>query len=486
MIARAGSELARTGRRMAVAIPSWSALLHGARLAYTTILTVGIGVHVVDAFMVAALMPSVVAEIRGAAFYTWAAMLYTVHATLGIACGGYLATTYGVRYAAVAGVLVLGLGNAAAAMAPTMPLFLVARALHGLGGGVVVAQAYGIVSAFYPAALRPRVLTTISMAHGSAALIGPIVGGTFAAIGWWRGALWTQLPILIVLGGLIWWWLPRHDGTVETGPLPLGRLVLLASAVLTVAVSGQLRSAPLRFIAVGAAVMLVKLTFALDARAAARLFPLRPLSAAHPVGMGLCIVSLFNLTTAHMGIFMPLVVQQLHGVSPLFAGYFQALLSLAWTSCAIVSAGLQEDAVRRVIVVGPLFIMGGVIGQALLAVNGSLSLLSVAVAMTGAGMGLCFAHISSWTMASARPNEANLTASAIPTMQSLGRGFGAATAGLVANAAGLGAGLSRETVAWAATWVYGVAVVAPAVIVMLAFTLLNFHRASREQFDPMK
>jgi len=464
---------------MAVAAPSWSALLHGARLAYTTILTLGIGLHVVDAFMVAALMPSVVADIGGAAFYTWAAMLYTVHATLGIACGGYLAATYGVRRAAIAGLLVLGLGNAAAATALTMPLFLVARVVQGLGGGVVVAQAYGIVSAFYPATLRPRILTTISIAHGSAALIGPIVGGAFAKFGWWRGAFWTGLPILVVLGTLVWQWLPRHDGTAETRPLPLGRLVLLAAAVLSVAVSGQLRSAPLRFLAAGAAVILVKLTFALDARAPAHLFPARPLSVAHSVGIGLWIVLLFNLTTGHIGIFMPLVVQQLHGVSPVFAGYFQAILALAWTSCAIVSAGFEGDTVRRAIVAGPLLIMSGVIGQALLVVHGSLPLLALAVAMTGAGMGLCFAHISSWTMASARPDEASVTASAIPTMQSLGRGFGAATAGLVANAAGIGAGLSRETVAWAATWVYGVAVLAPVVIVALAFVLLSVHRAVR-------
>jgi len=58
-------------------------------------------------------------------------------------------------------------------------------------------------------------------------------------------------------------------------------------------------------------------------------------------------------------------------------------------------------------------------------------------------MGLCSAHIESWAMASARADEAKVTASSIPTMASLGRGFGAATAGFVANAAGLGAGVSE-------------------------------------------
>ena len=94
----------------------------------------------------------------------------------------------------------------------------------------------------------------------------------------------------------------------------------------------------------------------------------------------------------------------------------------------------------------------------------------------GAGMGLCLAHISNWTMSTAPPDEAKVTASAIPTMNSLGRGFGAAAAGVVANAARLGAGVSRETVASAVAWVSGTAVLVPLLIVLLSLRLLSLRR----------
>jgi hypothetical protein len=55
---------------------------------------------------------------------------------------------------------------------------------------------------------------------------------------------------------------------------------------------------------------------------------------------------------------------------------------------------------------------------------------------------------------------------------------------LVANMTGLGAGLSSETVASAATWVSGVAVLAPIPIVALSLVLLKCHRMSRDQSDP--
>jgi hypothetical protein len=64
-------------------------------------------------------------------------------------------------------------------------------------------------------------------------------------------------------------------------------------------------------------------------------------------------------------------------------------------------------------------------------------------------------------------------------MSLLGRGFGAAIAGLVANAAGLSSGISPETVASAATWLYGVAVAVPAVIVVLSLQLLALTELAR-------
>lgn len=446
--------------------------MRGKHLAHTLILTLGVGLHVVDGFMVAAIMPSVVADIGGAAFYTWSAMVYTVTATLGTACGGLAAAVLGLRQASLIGVLLLLLGNAGAAISPTMVVLLVARAVQGLGGGLLVAQAYGMASAFYPDTLRARVLTTISVAHGLAALVGPIAGGGFATIGWWRGAFWVAVPVLMVLAGLMWRFLPALETEDQAVSLPLLRLTLLGAAVLGVAASGQVGSLVLRLACVASAVILVKLTLRLDAGAATRLFPTRPFSVTHVVGTALPIILLFTLTPAHTGAFMPLVVQVLHGIAPLWAGYFQAVLALSWTTAAVASASLEGRSVRRAILVGPLLVLTGVLGQAFLVVDGSLTLLAVCVAMTGAGMGLCFAHISSWTMSAARTGEANVTASAIPTMGSLGRGFGAATAGLVANAAGMGAGISPETVASAAAWVYGLAVAVPAVVVMLSFRLL--------------
>jgi hypothetical protein len=187
-------------------------------------------------------------------------------------------------------------------------------------------------------------------------------------------------------------------------------------------------------------------------------------------------IVLFSMTTSHVTVFMPLTVQTLYGISPLEAGYFTSLLSLSWTTMALCSAGVRDHWVPSAILLGPLTVLCGVLGLGVSVGFGDLLRLGVCLALTGAGIGVCFAHIGSWTIAAARPGEGALTASAIPTLQSLGIAFGAATAGLVANTAGLARGMSPATVASAATWLYGLSIVGPVLIMVLTLRFLWLHR----------
>jgi hypothetical protein len=246
--------------------------------------------------------------------------------------------------------------------------------------------------------------------------------------------------------------------------------------VLCVAWSGHVASLGLRLALIGSAGVWVALAFRCDARAAHRLFPSQPLALTTPVGTGLWIVLLFGITSSQVSVFLPLVLQVLHGVSPLVAGYFYALRSLAWTAAALCTASLEGRRVRLATLLGPLVVLCSVMGQAVVVVDGSLVLLGSFAALTGIGYGLCYAHLNSWIIAAAQPGEEDRTASCIPMAQQLGVAFGAATVGVVANAAGLAAGVSWLTVAATATWVYGLSVVAPVTIVVLTFRVLWYHQ----------
>jgi MFS family permease len=463
--------------------PSWGALLRHGRLAHTLLLTLGVGVHAIDVFIIASVLPSVVVDIGGAAFYTWSTMLYIVASILGTACGGFVRARCDLRRAYLAGTLVFLTGSAGCAVAPSMAWLLLARAGQGLGGGMLIALSYGMVGELYPAELRSRAFSLISGMWGTAALLGPTVGGIFAAIGWWRGAFWVATPVIMGLMGLAWGTLPATAGPHVTARLPWERLLLLGLGVLCVAYSAQVVALWLRLGLIAAGGVMLGLTFRIDAQALSQMFPSQPLSLHHPVGTAYWMFFLLDVTSSQVTVFIPLVVQVLHGVSPLGAGYFAALRSLAWTLAALGSAGLRDRWVRLVLWAGPLLITCSIAGQAAVVVNGSPLWLIIFIALHGIGIGLCFAHLSSWTIAAARPGEEHLTASSIATVRSLGQACGAAAAGLVANAAGLAQGISVATVASAATWVYGLGTFVPVALTVLALRLLWLYRQSSLPYD---
>jgi MFS family permease len=464
---------------------SWSMLFQGRRAAYTLLLILGIAVPGTGLFVVTTILPSVVANIGGAEFYAWPTALYMVAAILGTASSCFIKATLGFRHGYMAGALVFLVGSVGCALAPYMLVLVGARALQGWGGGVLHGLSYAIVSALYPEDLRPRALSTLSGAWGPATLLGPLVGGVFAELGWWRGAFWVSVPVLMLVIGLIWRSLPRETPEGQPPHIPLLRLALLGVGVLCVVGSGQVASLGLRLALIGSAGVWVVLALAADARAAHQLFPSQPFALTTPVGTGFWIVFLFGATTSQVNVYLPLVVQILHGISPLGAGYFSVLLGMAWTASALCTAGLQGQRVRLATLLGPLVVTSGVVGQAALIIDGPLFLLGGFAVLTGIGYGLCYAHLNSWTISAARPGEEDRTASFIPLGSQLGTAFGAAIAGVLANAAGLAAGVSLSTVSAAAKWVYGLAVLAPLIIALLTFRVLWWHQPIWPPFGQM-
>ena len=81
----------------------------------------------------------------------------------------------------------------------------------------------------------------------------------------------------------------------------------------------------------------------------------------------------------------------------------------------------------------------------------------------------------------ARRGEEAVTAGAIPTMQSLGIAFGAATGGLLANAAGLSGGISTATMTAVTDWIYGFSLFPAACVLLAAARLVWLLRETKPQ-----
>ena len=132
-------------------------------------------------FMIATALPSVIADIGGLALYAWATIAYVVASIVGSAATSAVARRWGLRSGLVMSGGVYAIGSAICAAAPAMEVIVAGRAVQGLGGGMLVGVVHAMIREVFPAHLWPRMLATVSVAWGVAALTGPFVGGVLAA-----------------------------------------------------------------------------------------------------------------------------------------------------------------------------------------------------------------------------------------------------------------------------------------------------------------
>src|SRR2546428_6700480 len=95
------------------------------------------------------------------------------------------------------------IGTVMAALAPSMPLLVVARLIRGYGGGSMYSLAYGVVPRVYPAHLRPKMLSWLSGVWLVTGLLGPPFGALLASTVGWRWALAVAIPTLLLGYGVL-------------------------------------------------------------------------------------------------------------------------------------------------------------------------------------------------------------------------------------------------------------------------------------------
>ncbi|MGW2817111.1 MFS transporter [Streptomyces sp. NPDC001415] len=176
----------------------------------------------VDAYVMAGLLPHVSEDLSISA--SSAGQMVTVF-TLCYALGGpVFATLLAKRSAKVVlgvALVVFTIGNALTALAPTLPVLLIARAVAGIGAGVYSPIAAATAAGLTTPERRGRALATVMGGLSIGTVIGVPVGMLLASHIGWRGTLWliTALGVVALIG------IVRLPKIEVSPPPPLGRRV---------------------------------------------------------------------------------------------------------------------------------------------------------------------------------------------------------------------------------------------------------------------
>ena len=436
---------------------SWREFVGSPYAASLALVCLAVWLHAADSLIVATMLPSIVAEIGGAALVGWSVSLYEIGSIVAGAASALLILRFGLRAPMSLAAILFGFGCLLSAVSPTMPLLLAGRALQGIGGGGLVAMGFVAVGLIFPRRYIARAMAAVSTLWGVSAFAGPLVGGVFVDYATWR---WGFAFFACQAFALALWIVLRNEAgvtrsTADAAGLPVRRLALLCLAVVLVAFGGVevsvLRTVP--SVAAGLACLIGFLW--LDQRAGAnRLLPPRPVDPTRPSGAALIMIVSMSMATIAVTAFGPLLVTAIHGVSALTAGYIIACSSIGWSVMAVLVSGLAERFDRLAIALGMAVVALSILGFLHAVPNGPVWLIAVYATMEGAGFGMAWTFILRRTMKLVEADEVERISAAIPTMQRLGYALGAAYVGIVANASGL---LSMETAADAAKvarWIF--------------------------------
>jgi MFS family permease len=464
----------------ATAGSGWAELFRGPLAVTTLLVNLGVTLHAIDIFVITTVMPTVVADIGGAAYYAWAVTLYVVGSIVGAAGFAPLRVALGDRAAYGAGGVIFLAGTLVCAFAPDIAVLLAGRTLQGAGAGIAMAGSYAMIGTLFPPRLRPHILTTSNVTWTVATFIGPTIGGVFAELDWWRGAFWAVMPFGLVFLGVLWWKVPASTVAPNAArpAFPFLRLALLAVGIVAIALSGQVDSMAAKVALIAFALFVVWDSVRRDASAPNRLFPSRPLSLTRPVGTAFWTQFLVSMSQTTLYIYPPLLLQVARGVDALYVGAANGLLSIGWSCGAGVVTPLKDGRERWAMVAGLLLF-----GVALAAIAFSLEtvplwLYLVDAFIIGWGIGMQNVHMVSKSISVAEKGEENITSSSLATVRSIGVAFGSAVSGLVANLAGLDP-TSAASVVKAVTWVYiwDLVPIALALVLMLRFVRMLAVRA---------
>ncbi len=422
------------------------------------LLCIGVWLNAADSLVTATIMPSVARDIGGYAVFAWGVAGFMLGAVVATASAGRLSERLGLRVGMACSAAVYAVGCAVSALAPDIVAFLVGRLAQGVGAGWIVGLCYVAVRVSFPDAMWAKVFAVIAGVWGVATVLGPLVGGLFAAH--WRWAFWAFAAQAAAFGIVAPLALKRDrprkaSEGVEAGGLATAQLLALAASTLLIAVAGVLARPLVSMVLVLAGLALLGLMLRLDARARVQLLPRAASDLTSATGSGYAMIFCLFAASIVFGVFGPALLQAIDGLSPLEAGYVIATESIGWTVMALAVSNLQGRREDQAICCGAGAITLGMGALALTLPHHSVAAVVAAGLVMGSGFGLMWSLASRRILAGVPEAEATIGSSALPTVQVIGNITGAAIAGVLANLLGLSAGFDAKTAIHAAPWLFG-------------------------------
>jgi len=156
-----------------------------------------------DALVMSAAMPTIIAELGGFSLYAWVYSAYFLARAVSLPVFGKLSDLYATKRLMLISIALFVAASAAAGASPSMGFLVAARVFQGIGAGGIFALVYVVLSDVAPPGQRGKTLSLASSVWGISSLIGPTLGGFMVTYFSWRWIFYINLPLgILSLAGI--------------------------------------------------------------------------------------------------------------------------------------------------------------------------------------------------------------------------------------------------------------------------------------------
>ena len=183
-------------------------------------------------------MPRVVADFGRLDLFAWPITAYMLASTVIVPVAGKLSDVYGRRPLLLIGVLVFLLGSVLAGASTSMFQLIGFRAVQGVGGGLIMANAFTAIGDLFAPQDRGRWTGIISGTFAIASVVGPLLGGTLTDHLSWRWVFFTNIPFGLLALAVVYFWMPSsRRGRAEAVDYRGAIALMLAAGTLLLGIS---------------------------------------------------------------------------------------------------------------------------------------------------------------------------------------------------------------------------------------------------------
>ncbi|WP_273720889.1 MULTISPECIES: MFS transporter [unclassified Bartonella] len=421
----------------------WSVLLWGKNGIRFLTFTGGVMLHATNIYIVITILPSLMSEMNGDLYYSWVATVFIIASLLGTSFATKILGKIGPRKAYIISGLIFIVGTFTCSIASTMLLFLIGRFIQGFGSGSLLSLSYSMIRIIFNPSVWSHALSVISGMWGISTLLGPAIGGICIHYGVWRASFWIIGALAIIFWIIAFKVLPKENkNDIPKSPLPLAQLLTLTLLIFIISIGGAMNATVAKICGLVIGLSLLFVLAKIETFTLHPMLPRNSFSFSSEFFPVYALILIITIVVYSIELYFPLFLQELHGQSPLIAGYIASLMSFGWTCGSLSSAGISTKKVHSLIIYSPLLSLLGIsILLWLVPTNTSPSeyifIILCSLFTIGMSAGIAWPHLLKRILQCANDEDALRASESLTSVQLFSAALSAALAGTITNLAGL-------------------------------------------------